>query len=92
MCKPFCEMGVLKDLCFLKTSPCGSSWSFSGARPNDRNRGACPRVDADIRLLIRRMARENPTWGAPRIHGELPMLGFEVSESTVSRYMPRMTF
>jgi hypothetical protein len=34
------------------------------------------------------MARENPTWGAPRIHGELLMLGFEVGEATVSRYMP----
>ena len=35
------------------------------------------------------MARENSTWGAPRIHGELLKLGFEVSEATVSRYMPR---
>ena len=35
------------------------------------------------------MATENPTWGAPRIHGELRMLGFEVSERTVSRYLPR---
>ncbi len=35
------------------------------------------------------MARENPTWGAPRIHGELLKLGFEVAEATVSRYMPR---
>jgi hypothetical protein len=34
------------------------------------------------------MARENPTWGAPRIHGELLKLGFEISEATVSRYMP----
>jgi len=54
-----------------------------------RNRGGRPRIDAEIRTLIRRMARENPTWGAPRIHGELLMLGFEVSEATVSRYMPR---
>jgi hypothetical protein len=35
------------------------------------------------------MAAENPTWGAPRIHGELGMLGIEVSERTVSRYLPR---
>ena len=34
------------------------------------------------------MARENPTRGAPRIHGELLMLGFEVAAATVSRYMP----
>ena len=36
------------------------------------------------------MSRENPTWGAPRIHGELLMLGIEVSESTVGRYMFRI--
>ena len=56
-----------------------------------RHRGGRPRIDAEIRALVRRMARENPTWGAPRIHGELLMLGFEVSEATVSRYMPRRT-
>jgi transposase InsO family protein len=56
-----------------------------------RNRGGRPRIDAEIRTLIRRMARENPTWGVPRIHGELRMLGFEVSEATVSRDMPRRT-
>jgi transposase InsO family protein len=33
------------------------------------------------------MSQENPTWGAPRIHGELLMLGFEVAQSTVSKYM-----
>ncbi len=43
----------------------------------------------EIRALVRRMANENPTWGAPRIHGELLMLGFDVSERTVSRIMPR---
>ena len=36
------------------------------------------------------MSRENPTWGAPRIHGELLMLGVDVSESTVGRYMIRI--
>ncbi|MGB5813030.1 MAG: helix-turn-helix domain-containing protein [Polyangiales bacterium] len=56
-----------------------------------RHRAGRPRIDAEIRTLIRRMARENPTWGAPRIHGELCMLGFEISEATVSRYMPRQT-
>jgi hypothetical protein len=54
-----------------------------------RRRGGRPRIGAEIRTLIRRMANENPTWGAPRIHGELLMLGFKVSEATVSRYMPR---
>jgi putative transposase len=37
-----------------------------------------PKVAEEIRQLIRRMRRENPTWGAPRIHGELPLLGFEI--------------
>jgi transposase InsO family protein len=35
------------------------------------------------------MSRENPLWGAPRIHGELLMLGFDVAQSTVSKYMVR---
>ena len=48
-----------------------------------------PRIRPHIREVIRRMARENLTWGAPRIHGELLKLGFCVSERTVSRYMPR---
>src|SRR5215469_10326918 len=50
-------------------------------------RGGRPRIEREIRALIRRMSRENPTWGAPRIHGELLMLGIEASESTVGRYM-----
>ena len=47
------------------------------------------RISKEIRDLIFRMVKENPTWGAPRIHGELLMLGFDVSESTVSRWMRR---
>jgi putative transposase len=42
-----------------------------------------------VRELIFRMVAENPTWGAPRIHGELLMLGFDVSERTISRWMKR---
>jgi putative transposase len=42
-----------------------------------------------VRQLIFRMVTENPTWGAPRIHGELLMLGFDVSERTISRWMKR---
>ena len=55
----------------------------------NRNRGRRPPNASQIRTLIRRMAGENPTWGAPRIHGELLKLGFEVAEATVLRYMPR---
>ena len=50
-----------------------------------------PKVDAELRSLIRRMVKENPSWGAPRIHGELLKLGFEVSERTVSRYLRRVS-
>jgi transposase InsO family protein len=47
------------------------------------------RISKEVRDLIFRMVTENPTWGAPRIHGELLMLGFDISERTVSRWMPR---
>jgi putative transposase len=43
----------------------------------------------EVRELIFRMVVENPTWGAPRIHGKLRMLGFELSERTISRWMKR---
>jgi transposase InsO family protein len=54
-----------------------------------RQGGGRPRIEHELRALIRRMCRENPLWGAPRIHGELQMLGIKVSESTVGRYMIR---
>ena len=41
----------------------------------------------ELRNLIFRMVVENPTWGAPRIHGKLKMLGFDISERTVLRWM-----
>jgi putative transposase len=47
------------------------------------------RIDKETRDLIFRMVAENPTWGAPRIHGELLKLGFDISERTVSRWMRR---
>ena len=43
----------------------------------------------EVRELIFRMVVENPTWGAPRIHGELLMLGFDLAERTISRWMKR---
>ena len=51
-------------------------------RWKSRHRGR-PRVDPEIRALIRRMCQANPLWGAPRVHGELLKLGIEVSETTV---------
>ena len=47
------------------------------------------RISKEMRDLIFRMVVQNPTWGAPRIHGELLMLGFDVSEKTISRWMRR---
>ena len=52
-------------------------WTWKSQKRTGR-----PPIDAEIRTLIRRIASENPTWGAPRVHGELLMLGFEVGEAT----------
>ena len=52
-----------------------------------RPRSGRPKITAEIRLLIRRLAEENAGWGAPKIHGELLKLGFVVSERTVARYL-----
>jgi putative transposase len=46
-------------------------------------------VSQELRDLIFRMVAENRTWGAPRIHGELEMLGFDISERSVLRWMRR---
>ena len=66
-----------------------NGWSaIWGYRTRGRWRGGRPRVSSEVRHLITQMARENFLWGAPRIHGELLMLGFTVSQATVSRYLP----
>ncbi len=52
------------------------------------NRGR-PAVTKEVRDLIRTMSRENPIWGAPRIHGELLKLGIDIGETSVSKYMVR---
>ena len=68
-------------------------WHRSGFRAfwrwKSRNRAGRPKIGRGLRDLIQRMSRENPLWGASRIHGELLMLGFEVAQSTVSKYMVR---
>ena len=56
-------------------------------RWKSRSPGGRPRIGKEVRDLIRRMSFENPLWGAPRIHGELLRLGFDVAQSTVSIYM-----
>ena len=52
-------------------------------------RAGRPRVPKETRDLIRTMSRENPTWGAPRIHSELMKLDIKISESSVAKYMIR---
>src|SRR3977135_2960205 len=56
-------------------------------RRKSRPLGGRPQIDTELRALIRRMSVENPLWGAPRIHGELLKLGFEVAQSGVAKYM-----
>src|SRR3984893_5151978 len=58
-------------------------------RWKSRPQGGRPQIDTELRGLIRRMSVENPFWGAPRIHGELLKLGFEVAQSSVAKYMVR---
>ena len=53
-----------------------------------RKRVGRPRVSAEIRSLIKKMAAANPLWGVHKIHGELLKLGIKVSERIVSRLMP----
>jgi hypothetical protein len=57
-------------------------WSWKS-----RPRGGRPQIETELRVLIRRMSVENPLWGAPRIHGELLKLGFELAQSSVAKYM-----
>src|ERR1700745_1132454 len=66
-------------------------WHRAGFRRywrwKSRPRGGRPQIETKLRALIRRMSVENPLWGAPRIHGELLKLGFEVAQSSVAKYM-----
>jgi len=79
----------------LVTPPTVVQWHRAGFRLYwkwlSRTRQVCGRkpISQELRALIFRMVAENPTWGAPRIHGELLKLGFQVSEPTVSRWLRR---
>jgi transposase InsO family protein len=77
---------VVQPATILRWHRCGfrAYWRWKS-----RTRPGRPRVERELRDLIRRMSEENPLWGAPRIHGELLKLGFKVAESTVSKYMMR---
>ena len=69
-------------------------WHRSGFRLywrwHSRPRGGRPQITAELRSLVRRLADENPDWGAPKIHGELWKLGLTVSERSVARYLRRI--
>ena len=58
-------------------------WNRRGFRAywrwKSRRGGGRPKIDREIRALIRQMSRKSPLWGAPRIHGELRMLGIEIA-------------
>jgi hypothetical protein len=66
-------------------------WHRAGFRSywrwKSRPQGGRPQIHTELRALIRRMSVENRLWGAPRIHGELLKLGFEVAQSSVAKYM-----
>jgi transposase InsO family protein len=68
-------------------------WHRAGFRGywrwKSRPRGGRPQINTDLCALIRRMSIENPLWGAPRIHGELLKLGFEIAQSSVAKYMAK---
>src|SRR5215813_12157014 len=59
------------------------------SKRHGRRRGR-PGTAAELRRLIERIATANPLWRAPRIHGELKMLGIAISERTVSRILCRL--
>ena len=66
-------------------------WHRAGFRRywrwKSQRRGGRPQIDGELRGLIRQMSMENLLWGAPRIHGELLKLGFELAQSSVAKYM-----
>ena len=70
------------------------SWHRQGfrlfwARKVRHGKPGRPAVPKEVRQLIRTISRENPLWGAPRIHGELLKLGIDIGETSVSKYLVR---
>ncbi len=62
-------------------------WRYYGKRKSKPKKVRRPPISFKLIHLIRRMSKENPLWGAPHIHDELALLGHDVAESTVARYM-----
>jgi len=65
----------------------GFRWHWG--RPAQGHKQGRPTIGWKLFCLIRRLQKENPTWGAPRITSELRLLGHEIGQMTVSRYMKR---
>jgi len=69
------------------------SWHRAGFRRylrwKSNSRGGRPPIESELRALIRQMSTENQLWGAPRIHGELLQLVFEIAQSRVANGMDR---
>src|SRR5260221_13608631 len=85
-----CFPSILKVLTIVQPETL-VRWHRAGFRGywrwKSRPGGGRPQIDTELRVLVRRMSVENPLWGAPRIHGELLKLGFEVAQSSVAKYM-----
>src|SRR6202158_65554 len=81
---------ILKVLTIIRSETI-VRWHRAGFRRywrwTSRPQGGRRQIDTELRLLIRRINVENPLSGAPRIHGELLKLGFEVAQSSVAKYM-----
>jgi transposase InsO family protein len=81
---------ILQDITIIRPETL-VRWHRAGFRCywrwKPRPLGGRPQIDTELRALIRRMSVENPLWGAPRIHGELLKLGFEIAQSSVAKYM-----
>jgi transposase InsO family protein len=77
-------MMIIRPETLVRWHRAGFRWYW---RWKSRSLGGRPKIDAELRALIRRMSAENPLWGAPRIHGELLKLGFEIGQSSVATYM-----
>ena len=79
---------VVTPVTVVRWHRAGLRWYWKLISKVHRQIGRRP-ISKGVRELIFRMVAENPTWGAPRIHGDLLMLGFDVSERAVSRWMKR---
>src|SRR5258708_34825304 len=83
-------LSILKVLTIIRPETL-VRWHRAGFRSywrwKSRPLGGRPQIETELRVLIRRMSVENLLWGAPRIHGELLKLGFEVAQSSVANYM-----